>query len=339
MTPRNERTLLFLGSQGYSGRLIREALPGSLKTIVASVSRGRSLADQLNAYGDNLCPGDLVLNCLGPFKETYHPVAEFCLTNGAHYFDICADWHVVEALQQLDGSARDAGIMLLPGIGFDVLASDCLAAHVHDRLPDASRLQIGISGLELISRGSARTMQDLIGEPLRVRRRGQIVSDSRMVETQFDFGGGEQPALGVSWGDISTAWHSTKIPNIEVFFEATPALSSAVFANRTFGWMARSPFVGRAAKAIVSRMPPGPQDLTRNTRSATVVARARNDSGRQAESRLHTREAYSFTADAACSTLIHFSGMDCLPGFQTPTTALGKDFVLGLPGCTRMDIK
>ena len=229
--------------------------------------------------------------------------------------------------------------MLLPGIGFDVIASDCLAAHVYERLPDASRLQIGISGLELISRGSARTMTGLLGEPLRVRRRGRIVSDSRILESTFDFGQGERPALGVSWGDISTAWHTTRIPNIEVFFEATPALSSVIFANRTFGWLSHNPLFGRTAQEVVSRLPAGPQDMARNNRSATVVARARNDHGLQAESRLHTREAYSFTADAACSTLIHFAAGVCPPGFQTPTTALGKDFVLQLPGCTRIDLQ
>ncbi len=339
MSRRYDRTLLFLGSQGYSGRLIKEALPGTIRTLAPKLLRDRPIAEQLLPFAEHLKRDDLVLNCLGPFKDTYRPVAEFCLEVGAHYLDINAEWQVFEELQQLNARAKEAGVMLLPGVGFDVLASDCLSAQVNSTLPDATHLQIGIAGLELISRGSARTMTSLVGEPLRVRRRGRIVSDARMVEANFDFGQGERPALGVSWGDISTAWHSTRIPTIEVFFEATPALSSVIFANRTFGWVARQPLIERAAEQFVARFPQGPQDMARSTRTATVVARAFDDSGRQAESRLHTREAYSFTADAACTTLNHFSGHDCPGGFQTPATALGGDFVLELPGCTRLDVQ
>ena len=117
------------------------------------------------------------------------------------------------------------------------VASDCLLGHVYKRCPDATRVQIGISGLELISRGFRQNHgQILIGEPLKVRRRGRITAESRMLQSSFDFGSGQRPALAVSWGDISSAWHSTGVPNIEVFFEATPALSAAVFANKNI-WM------------------------------------------------------------------------------------------------------
>lgn len=331
------KTLLILGAEGYSGQLIARALSGPLTVVTPQISRGKTIADQLTDYASLLEPGDLVLNCLGPFQYTFLDVLEFCLANAVHYFDICAEWQVFEAMQGLSARAEGAGSMLLPGIGFDVVASDCLLGHVYKRCPDATRVQIGISGLELISRGSARTMADLIGEPLKVRRRGRITAESRMLQSSFDFGSGQRPALAVSWGDISTAWHSTGVPNIEVFFEATPALSAAVFANKTFGWLVTGSALGQTAQSLLSRFPKGPQEASRAKKNATVVVRANNDVGQVAESRLHTREAYSFTADSSSAVLKYFSEQPGRAGFQTPNTVLGADFPMSLPHCMRVD--
>lgn len=333
------KTLLFLGAQGYSGRLIYEGLSSTANVIAPKLSHDFSIAEQLAKYSPMLKPGDFVLNCLGPFQNSYLPVIEFCLSQGTHYFDINAEWQVFEAIQRLGSRAERAEIMLLPGIGFDVVASDCLVGHVCQRFTGASRIQIGISGLELLSRGSAKTLSQLMGEPLRVRRRSRIVSETRILETNFDFGVGERRALGVSWGDISTAWYSSAVPNIEVFFEATAALSAAVFVNRTVGWLAAEDGVSRVAQGLMQRFPAGPNASARSQKNATVVVRALDSDGRQAESRLHTREAYTFTADAAKATLEHFGHNPALSGFQTPFSALGADFVLELPECERTDVQ
>jgi short subunit dehydrogenase-like uncharacterized protein len=341
----SETSILFLGHRGYTGKLIHskfsgqpELLPGLLQGLLCpELSRTRPLAEQLQDFKQYLQPGDLVLNCLGPFGKSYTDVVQFCLETGSHYLDICAEWRVFEALRALDQEAKAAGVMLLPGIGFDVVASDCLAAHVVARLPGATSLQIGISGLELVSRGSARTMTDLIGKPARVRRNGVITSDSRMLERSFDFGSGPQSALAVSWGDISSAHHSTGIPNIEVCFEATRALTAAAFASRTFGWMFSNPMVEQTAETLLSRVPSGPSTAMRNTRQITLVARAENERRERVESRLVTKEAYSFTADSVCDIATRLVHETCPPGFQTPAMLFGADYVLGIDGCKRRD--
>lgn len=332
------KTLLFLGKKGFSGELIHGELSDRSSVLAPEVSRDRPLAEQLIANSSALKPGDLVFNALGPFIDSYLPVLEFCLARGLHYFDICGEWQVFEAMQQWDYRAVEAGCMILPGIGFDVVASDCLVGHVHRRLPDVSRLQIGISGLGLISRGSARTLRSLMGEPLRQRRRGRLVSEARIREERFDFGQGECRALGVSWGDISTAWHSTRVPDIEVFFQATPALSAAVFANRTFGWLAAGNGGGVLSDAILNSLPKGPTDTSRADKKSVVIVRASNSDGVTVASRLQTPEAYTFTAHAAAATLEHFLRNGVQPGFQTPSTALGPDFPLALPDCERQDV-
>jgi short subunit dehydrogenase-like uncharacterized protein len=334
-----QRSILFLGRRGYTGNLIHKKISGLARVLAPELSRDRSLQGQLEDLKQHLRPGDLVLNCLGPFGDSYAAVSRLCMQTGTHYLDICAEWQVFEALRELDQPAKDAGSMLLPGIGFDVVASDCLAAHVVARLPNTTKLQIGISGLELLSRGSARTMSDLIGQAVRIRRQGKIVSNPGMREQSFDFGQGEQSALAVSWGDISSAYHSTGVPNIEVFFEATPALMAAAFANRTFGWMFSNTLVDRTAQGVLSRLPAGPSTAMRKTRRVTLVARAEDEENNRVESRMVTQEAYSFTAQSVCDIAIRLCEGECPPGFQTPAGLFGADYVLSIEGSKRQDIR
>jgi len=280
----------------------------------------------------------LVLNCAGPFTHTWQPLVDACLDTGTHYLDIGAEWAVFEALHEQDDAARRAGIMLLPGVGFDVVASDCLAAHVAARLPAARRLQIGISGLELVSRGSASTILGLAGEPVRMRREGRIVPEPQVREAQFDFGNGSRSAYAVSWADVSTAYYTTGIPNIEVYFEATPLVTGLAFANRTFGWSLKMPLFRRLAQLPIEMLPPGPPAHLRAGHRAVVVARVEDDGGARAESRLVTPEAYGFSAVSAVAAAGRVLAGEVRPGFQTPASLFGADFVLGLDGVKRTDL-
>ena len=228
--------------------------------------------------------------------------------------------------------------MVLPGVGFDVVASDCLIAHVSSRLPNAALLQLGISGLGLMSRGSAQTIYNFAGEPVRVRANGRIVSKAGLREKGFDFGHGVRPAMAVSWGDVSSAWHTTGIPNVEVYFETTPPFMLTAFANRTFGWMLRSPMAQQTAKGFVERLPHGPSETQRLERNAVLVARVEDANGNLVESRLITNEAYTFTSLSACAITERVLAGEWKPGFQTPGGLYGGDFVLSIGNSSRIDL-
>lgn len=334
--------LFIYGAQGYTGSLVHAAARQQLEVVAASrspVADGVSLdLGDRQAVRRAVSGCGAVLNCAGPFASTWRPLVEACLESGTHYLDLCAEWAVFEDLAALSDVARERGVMLLPGVGFDVVASDGLAVHVSERLPGATSLEIGISGLELASRGSLRTILDLVGEPVRVRRGGRIVPEPRLLESSFDFGTGSRPALAVSWGDVSTAFHSTGIPDVTVYFEATPLTMSLTLGNRAFGWMMKNPLWQRLARAQVELLPPGPRPHERVGRRAVIVARAEDGDGGQAEARLVTPEAYTFTV--ACSVAIARRVLDgaVRPGFQTPATLLGPDLAMELDGVTREDL-
>jgi short subunit dehydrogenase-like uncharacterized protein len=344
-------SVVIYGAQGYTGGLALAAardavpvVPASRRAPPPNLDGGPAEPwtvvglDDPAALRAALGPHAVVLNCAGPFAHTWRPLVEACFDTRTHYLDLCAEWAVFEAIAALEAPARERGVMLLPGVGFDVVASDCLAAHVARRLPDARRLQIGIAGLELFSRGSARTVLDLVGEPVRVRRGGVIVAEPALLEARFDFGAGPVAALAVSWGDVSTAFHTTGIPDVEVYFEATPLALGLSFTNRSVGWMLRRPFWRRLAEAQLALLPPGPPPTVRAVRRATLVARAEDAGGGRAEARLGTPEAYSFSVAAALAVTRGVLEGEVRPGFQTPARWLGPDFVLGLEGVERKDL-
>jgi short subunit dehydrogenase-like uncharacterized protein len=150
----SEPAALIYGASGYTGRLIlAECLTRGLRPILAG--RSESVTELARTHGlesrivglEDAEPFRLALNgvaavlhCAGPFSRTSRPMADACLAMRSHYLDITGEIGVFEALAARNGEARAAGVMLLPGIGFDVTPTDCLAAHLKARLPDATRL-------------------------------------------------------------------------------------------------------------------------------------------------------------------------------------------------------
>ncbi len=289
-----------------------------------------------------LCDVDLLLNAAGPFSATAGPLALACIATGTHYTDLGADPHVFELLLDLGERAAAAGVMILPGVGFDVVASDCLALHVAKRAEPAVRLRIALGGLALISQGSAKGLIEHAGLPTPVRRDGELVSIApASLERVFDFGldgRGPQPALAVSWGDVITAYHSTGVPNIEVYFEAIPAVRMMLLGNRYYGWLMSNPLSQVLLKTSTALLPEGPSDRERESREVVVVVEADTESGTTIRSRLFTPEAYTFSARAFVAVTRRILDGQAEPGFQTPAGMYGPDLPLEIDGVRREDL-
>jgi short subunit dehydrogenase-like uncharacterized protein len=346
--------LLIYGATGYTGRLIvRAAAARGLRPILAGRSRDKlaALADSLGlAYRvaalhdrtqlDAALSGiRVVLHAAGPFSETARPMVDACLRAGAHYLDITAEISIYEQLAARSGEARARGITLLPGTGFDIVPSDCLAAHVARQLPGADRLALGIRSLVLTTRGSAKTFVEFANVGIIVRRDGALTSvPPGALQRRFDFGDGPVPCVNVSWGDVAAAYYSTGIPNIEVYFEATPILQAALMAGRAFGWVLGTPPWQLWLKAHADLLPEGPAESERQSRQAVLVAEASDPAGRTARARLRTPEAYTFTGGSAAAIAARVLRGDCEIGFQTPARVYGPDFVLSFDGVEREDL-
>ena len=154
----------------------------------------------------------------------------------------------------------------------------------------------------------------------------------------IDFGSGDEPCVPLSWGDVATAFYSTGVGNITVYFRRTNLFRSADIVGKLLGPLLRSRIGQRGLAALVRRLPKGPTQAQRLNHRATIWAEAIDGSGRSARASLSTPDAYDFAANCALEIASRISSLRAPVGLVTPSQAFGADFVLGLPGCARMDL-
>lgn len=335
------------GVTGYTGRLVWEELK---RRGIPAIAAGRN-ADKVReiagaapwrAFGlDAIDLKDVsaVLHCAGPFSVTSRPMVDACLRHKVHYLDITGEIPVFEALAARDAEARKAGVSLLPGVGMDVVPTDCLAAYVGARRPGAQRLTIALASKGAISHGTATTALSHLEDGGAVRRGGKLVpSPIGATRRKVKFGDKVRPCLSIPWGDVATAWYSTRIPDIQVLVAINPriapfaALAPAVTKVAAFG-----PIRSRL-QAKIDKAAPGPSDTVRESGWVRVWAEAETQDGQTARALLVTPEGYTLTVEAAIAALDRaHRGMGPV-GFATPSMAFGADFVLSLPGVQRTDV-
>jgi short subunit dehydrogenase-like uncharacterized protein len=345
---------LIYGANGYTGELIaREAKARGQAPVLggrnaAALSR---LADELGlphrVFGldapstlDAALAGvRLVLNCAGPFSRTARPMVDACLRNRVHYVDVTGEVEVFEAIAARDDEAKTAGVVLLPGAGFDVVPSDCLAAHLKRRSPSATHLALGFRALGGgVSRGTALSTLEGVGKPNLVRRNGVLTQAPMGASSrQVDFGRGLSNAISIPWGDVSTAYYSTGIPNIEVFVGLPSIMKHVLKWNGRLAPLLRSSRVQGWLESRVRKGRAGPSAEQRASGRSYLWGEARDAAGTIVTSRLQTPEGYSLTVLTALATVEKLLAGMAPAGFMTPSKAFGPDFILEIPGTSRTD--
>jgi short subunit dehydrogenase-like uncharacterized protein len=336
---------LLYGATGYTGSLIaRMAAERGMRPILA----GRDAAKlagvvpglPTRAFGlDAIDLGGvaLVLHCAGPFSATSRQMADACLARGVHYLDITGEIGVFEALARRSAESRAAGVMLMPGVGFDVVPSDCLAAYLHRRLPTATHLRLAFQSFGRLSRGTAKTMAENLPHGGAVRRGGRIVRVPACWRTRtIDIGAGPVVCMTIPWGDVSTAYHTTGIGNIETYLAAPPPMRLLARLSRPFTSWLGSRWVQDWLKRRIESGPPGPSEEGRARGKMLLWGEVTDDRGAKAVARLRGPEGYTWTALTALAVVERVLAGDVQPGFQTPGGLYGPDFVLG-PGVERKD--
>ncbi len=346
--------LLIYGSYGYTGNLIaRHAADQGIRPILGGRNH-EALARQAHELGlehraaalenrsavDRALEGvGVVLHCAGPFARTSRSMADACLRARAHYLDVTGEILVFEALAARHEHAAAAGIMLLPGVGFDVVPTDCLAVHLARRLPGASSLVLAFDSTGGVSRGTATTIIENMHRGSAVRRSGELVAVPFANETRMiDFGRGPRLTVSHPWGDLATAYRSTGIPNITVFRRTTKGEVRLMRALRVVRPLLASPFVQAPLRWLIRRAPAGPDEQTRRTGVSRFWGQVTAADGSTAAARVLAPEAYWLTAQTALLCARRALAGDVRTGFATPAMAYGPDLVLKVPGTERTDL-
>lgn len=283
---------------------------------------------------------EVVLHCAGPYIYTSKPMIDACLETRTHYLDITGEIPVYEDIFSRDAEAKSKGVMLLPGVGFDVVPTDCLAMHLKQKLPTATHLTLAFQsvGPAGLPPGTQKTMFELIPYGNRVRIDGELRDPGKEVKIRLvDFGEGPVEATRLTWGDVFTAGFSTGIPNIEDYFVLSESMKKGIAFIEKIGPMFKMAAVRNIFKR---RVKPGPTKEECKQTVMHVWGEARDDSGNKAEARLHGPEGgLIWTSQTALAAVKKILSGSISPGYQTPATAFGAEFVLELSGVTREDIE
>lgn len=347
-------TWMIYGANGYTGRLVaEEATRRGLTPILAgrngdAISRlGNRLnldtrvfaLDRVEAVAEHLSGVHLVLHCAGPFSATSAPMLAGCVRTGTHYLDITGEIDVFESCHARNDAWVDASIAVIPGVGMDVVPTDCLAAIMHDAMPSANRLVLGLrSHGATLSPGTAKTAIEGLPHGCRVREQGALVSIPAAARTRaIPFATAPEPAVIMPWGDVATAYYTTGIPNIEVYF-AMPADAIRMMRRvARVAWLARFRAVQMLLKRVVTARIVGPRDDQRAAGEVLIYGEVMNDDGDSLIKRLRIPEGYSFTVDAALGAVDHMLSETATPGYFTPAQCFGSGFVFQLQGVTLLD--
>jgi len=340
---------MIYGANGYTGRLLAQAaVARGLRPILGGRRReeleplGRELGLEVRVFRLEPAALDLglrgvrlVLHCAGPFSATCPPMLEACLRASAHYLDITGEIDVFAYCHQQDARAKQAGIVVLPGSGFDVVPTDCLAAMLKRDLPEAVALVLAFDAGGGSSPGTAKTSVEGLAKGGRARIGGELRKvPLAWKQRSFDRDGQPRTAMTIPWGDVYTAYLSTGIPDIEVYMAAPPALIGRVRRLRLLRPLLGLGPVQRFLKARVEKTVRGPSAATRGSTDTRVWGEVRSADGRSRKRQLRTPNGYDLTVSAALGIVARLLESPAEPGFKTPSMLMGADYVLGLPGVT-----
>lgn len=326
--------LMIYGAAGYSGRLVcSNAKAQGLDFVIAGRPQNEKalavlarelgveyrlfavddVAHDLSTLGDI----QVVLNCAGPFLRTAEPLMRACIAAGVHYLDIAAEMDSYLLAEALDGEAKAAGVMLLPGSGGSVAMLGSLAGHAAKRVTAPVKLSIALLVAGGFSRGSAISASENVTTGTLRRVDGRLEECSPEDVRDFDFGGGPARCFPVSLPDLITIWHATGIPNIETFVHVTE---------------------GAFPDGDLAAMPDGPTLEQRETNRYRAAVEVTGVDNAVVRSVLDTVNGYTFTTIAAAEAARRVLAGEARPGFQTPAGLFGDGFAETIADTTIVDL-
>jgi short subunit dehydrogenase-like uncharacterized protein len=341
---------MIYGANGYTGRLIAaEAVQRGLRPVLAGrdASSVQALAEQLGlefdvfdlqrpagvAHAIRECR--LVLHCAGPFSATSQPMVSACLAEGVHYLDITGEIPVFDNAFRQSEQARRADIVLAPGVGFDVVPSDCLAASLVRVLPAATQLLLAFEAGGGLSPGTARTSIEGLGRGGMVRVDGQLTAVPLAYKTRkIPFAHAERTAMTIPWGDVYTAFVSTGVGNIEVYLSVPEATIRRIRHLRWLRPLLTRPWMQNFLKQRVDRSIRGPDDQRRKNTACQLWGEARSADGRSVSATMRTPNGYDLTVTASLGIVEYLLANAVEGGFYTPSLLMGPDYAASLPGVT-----
>lgn len=338
------------GANGYTGKLVIEtAIKNGLKPVIAG-RNAQTLSElgkkynldylafdlsDVSVIASQIKDFDLVLNCAGPFSKTVKPMVKACLETDTHYLDITGEIEVFEWVKAQDKKAKEKDVILMSGVGFDVVPTDCVADFLNKNLPNTTHLQLAFTSLGgSISHGTVSTLLENLGKPGAIREEHKIKSVPLGHKGMtVDFGRRKVFCMTIPWGDVSTAHHTTNIPNIEAYTGAPKQAYYFLKLQALINPILRTKFVKNQLQKYVDKNIYGPTPEQNEKGLSMVWGKATNKEGKSLEARLETPEGYKLTAEAAIVITKKVLSQKYPGGYHTPAGLFGYELLNDIEGC------
>ena len=343
---------MIYGANGYTGELIaREAVRRGMSPVLSgrNAEKIRPLAEELSLEfqafplndqaADHLKEIDLVLHCAGPFEITSALMIEACLSAETDYLDITGEVSVFEHTHSQHERAKEKGIVLCSGVGFDVVPTDCIALKLKEEMPDATELSLGFDSDSGISPGTFKTMIQGLGSGSMHRKNGVLeavpIGKQRRI---IDFGRGSRSAMGIPWGDVSTAFYTTGIPNISAWIPMPKAQLYSARLMGAAGPLLATDWVKEKLEKQVDKRVKGPDSDLRANSPAYIWGEAKNRKGVIKVARIQTANVYDLTVYGSLEIVRSLLEKKIEGGSYTPAALFGSNLVESLPGSGTFEI-
>ncbi len=329
--------VMLYGAYGYTAKLIAEEARFQGLEFIAAGRRADAVKEVADQYGAEdrvfaledhaeierqLADIDILISTAGPFKTTAPRVIDACIATGTHYLDITGEFSVFAHAETRDDDAKGAGVMLMPGAGWDVVASDGIALHTARRVENPVRLRLAVWHNEhfVRPRASSYTLNDILRQKLLVRRAGELVVVEDAPTLEFDIGTGTKTFYPYPMADVICSWKSTGVPDISVYTGANIYEFSEIPLE------------------AIAQMPSGPDAETRAKIRSFTFAEAVGADGSIVTSLHDSVAAYDFTAYAIVNIVQKIRAGDLIAGFQSPSSAYGTRIIEETRGTRIVDL-
>jgi len=342
----NNRKLLIYGANGYTGQLIcEEAARKGLHPILAG-RKAESIAPLAGKYGwpyrifalddtwliaENLKDIEVVLHAAGPFRFTAQTMLEACLQTGTHYLDITGEMEVFALAAGLHQKALEKNIMLMPGTGFDVVPTDCMALTLKEKMPDATHLELAFVTLGgQISHGTAMSMSEKLGEGGAARINGKIKREpiGRHFK-KLSIDSKEFFAMSIPWGDVFTAFYTTGIGNIRTYTGSKPSVFNLLKLQWLFNPVIRTQWFKKWLQTKINAKPAGPSPQKRAKAKSYIWGEVTNAAGACENAWFACPEGYTLTAQTSVDIAEKVLAGNWKSGYQTPAGCYGSGLIDG----------
>ena len=337
-------TITILGATGYTGRLcVEEAvrvgspvrLAGRRRDALDELAAGYPEADITVAVADVVDraalrkladDAEVLLSCVGPYAQMGKPPVEAALAARVPYLDVSGELEFLSWVYEQAPRAQDAGVTLAPGVGFDGVPGDLLAALAAQALGrPVGRARIGYAVSDAkFSAGTARSAVGALHRGSAAWRNGRLAQEpagADQWEVPFPHPPGPRGAISAPLPEVATVGRSVGAQSVRTYYAVPGAkMMSAVAgpAQRLAAALSATP-VWTLVNRGVDRLPDGPSAEERAKTRVVVLAEVSGDDGLSVVRWARLSDLYGATARIAIAAARILRDDDTTPGVLTPS--------------------